>query len=151
MRVSRRPRPLLSALMRSRAEDWPTAGPGQVVADSDDERAVLDTHVDVDPSAGRAGFDPVPDRVFDQWLDRQRRHDDIGNRIGQAPVHAQAWAETQRFDFQVTPGERKFVGDRDVAGSRQRRAEQVGEVQQQVLGVGGPGMDECGAGVERIE
>ena len=51
----------------------------------------------------------------------------------------------------VTPRQRQLFGQQDGARAGEGGAEQVGQVEQQPFGLARPGMDQRGAGIERVE
>ncbi|MCY1553961.1 hypothetical protein D9M68_904950 [compost metagenome] len=71
----------------------------------------------------------MPDGVFRERLDRQRRNPDVGQRLGQLPGQAQAIAQPELFDLQIAPREGQLFGKEDRVPCRERGPEQVRKIQ----------------------
>ena len=75
------------------------------------------------------------DRVLEQRLHREPRHERVHRQVGDVPAHFEAVAESQRLDPLIDPRELELLLEAQRAMRvAQRRAEQVGEVLDRLLG-----------------
>ena len=125
--------------------------PGAVV-----RHAQLDVGAEVDPldrhqPALGARLDPVAHGVLHQRLQRQHRHDRLQHLRVDLHPHAQPLAEARLLEPQVLLDVLELVGQRHVrALARERVADELGELDQQLARLLRARVDERGDGGERV-
>jgi len=120
---------------RARTFDSPTprvslrSNPGALIDHLELERGTRAARDDRQLAATGARPQPVAERVLDQRLQDQRRHQRAQRRLVDAPPHAQAVAEPDLLDLDVAPQEIELGSQRrlELGGAAQQRAQDVPE------------------------
>ena len=89
---------------------------GDAIGDGDAERAVLDGGADLDLGRCARAGDAVLDRIFDERLDEEARHQRLAG-VGRAiDRDVEPLAEADALDLEIFLGQRQLVVERDELG-----------------------------------
>lgn len=96
---------------------------------------------------------PVADGVFDDRLEGEGRDLEVGGGGGVREGEAEAGAEAGAFDVEIVADEVEFGGEGDglAVAAGHGATEEVGELAEDALGLGGLVRDDGGDGVEGVE
>jgi len=126
--VLARPTPVLTdGLFRS------SPGPGISHLQTQESIVALGKNLDCARPGPRC--DAMLNGVFDQRLEKKRRHFDIQNILGKYSTECQPVPQTHLLDIKVGPDEIEFFGQRDLllASTREHFAQQFPETQDQIV------------------
>ena len=106
---------------------------------------------DRDAAAALLRLEAVPHGVLDERLDREERHDRREHLGGDLQRHLQPVAEPGALEAQVAVDRAQLLGHgREVAVPAERVAREVGELEHELAGLRGVGVDERRDRVERV-
>ena len=144
---------MLSSARRLPLRGSPTAPASRDgIADDELDLAVDDAARDRHRAAVLERLDAVIDRVLEQRLHREPRHERAHRQLADVPGHVEPVAEPQRFDALIDARELElFLEPERAVRVAQRRAKQIGQVLDGLLGALRVAARQCRDRVHAVE